>query len=709
MTDPDHKENTSEGLEADKIATSSSDNSPESNSATEAKIPSEADVQEQPEKKVVVRKTKKAEPKAKAEEPAPASTPEDEAIASAVETPMLIEVATPADEAPASPDSPAVVVELEDAANSHMDEEDEGAEGEHEDEHDTEESYANFTIDQLIERFVEFSKADALNEVRSSMKVLQGLIEHHFEEERNEKLARFLADGNKEEDFAPNANPLHLLFLETSSKYSQRRAKERESRELDLQNNYRAKEALLVELQQLIDDEETKGITDIDKLRSIQDQWKQIGQVPPAKRNEQWQRYHFLNDKFYDNLRINRELKELDLIKNLESKTELCGKAEELLLESSIKTAIESLSHLHEQWKEIGPVPREQKEVIWDRFKAASDKIYEKRKAYFQQLDEARESNLKKKEILCVQLEELLTDLPKEHNGWQKLSEKIEQIQADWKSIGFATKSQNTAIWRRFKQTSDQFYIAKNVYYKSIRQEQLENLQAKEALCLQAEALSESEDWKAATEELIRLQKEWKKTGAVNRKISDKVWNRFRKACDKFFERKKEHFGGQDARQEDNLKAKIAIIEKIVAFQGSGKQHEDLETLKAFQKEWLDIGFIPIKHKKDINERYREALNKHFDALKITVQEKTKLNFQSKLETLKSGKDGDKALRKEQFQIQSRMNHLKNDILLWENNMEFFAASKNAELMKKEIESKIDKAKAELEQLQQKLLLLRDV
>lgn len=705
MTDPEHKENTSEGLEADKIATSISDNSPESNSNTEAKIPSEAVKPKQPVKKAAVKKVKKEEteeaPKAEAATVAASTT--DQVIEPTVgsETETLSEASTLT---PIAGDKPAA------AENSGgMNDDEDGAEGEHEEEQDDEELYASYSIDQLVERYVEYSKADVLNEVRNSMKVLQGLIEHHFEQERNDKLTRFLADGNKEEDFAPNANPLHLLFLETSNKYGQRRAKERESRELDLQNNYRAKEALLAEMQQLIEDEETKGITDIDKLRSVQDQWKQIGQVPPAKRNEQWQRYHFLNDKFYDNLRINRELKELDLIKNLESKNDLCDKAEELLLENSIKTAVEGLSLLHEQWKEIGPVPREQKEAIWDRFKAASDKIYEKRKAYFHQLDEAREENLRKKEALCQQLEALITTLPKEHNGWQKLSENVEKLQGEWKSIGFATKSQNTAIWRRFKQTCDQFFIAKNVYYKSIRQEQLENLQAKEALCVQAEALKESEDWKETTEELIRLQKEWKKTGAVNRKISDKVWNRFRKACDHFFERKKQHFGGQDARQEDNLKAKIAIIEKIEEFEGSGKQHEDLEALKAFQKEWLDIGFIPIKQKKEINERYREALNKHFDVLKISVQEKTKLNFQSKLETLKSGKDGDKALRKEQFQIQSRMNHLKNDILLWENNMEFFAASKNAELMKKEIETKIDKAKAELEQLQQKLLLLRDV
>jgi hypothetical protein len=235
------------------------------------------------------------------------------------------------------------------------------------------------------------------------------------------------------------------------------------------------------------------------------------------------------------------------------------------------------------------------------------------------------------------------------------------------------------------------------LFYRTIRQEQIENLQAKEALCVQAESFMESEDWKATTETIIRLQKEWKKIGAVNRKASDKVWQRFRKACDQFFERKNQHFGGQDARHEENLKLKIALIEKIEAFVGSGNQKTDLDALKDFQREWLEIGFIPLKDKKDINDRYRNALNKHFDELKISVQEKTKLNFQQKLETIKSGKDGDRGLRKEQFQIQTRISHLTNDILLWQNNMEFFAKSKNA-----------DMPRSEMAQLKEKLLLLRD-
>jgi hypothetical protein len=353
-------------------------------------------------------------------------------------------------------------------------------------------------------------------------------------------------------------------------------------------------------------------------------------------------------------------------------------------------------------------VPREQKETVWERFKAASDKIYEKRKLYFNSLDAERAGNLERKEALCSELETLLQEVPKDHQSWVKQSEAVEKLQANWKSIGFAPKAQNTAIWRRFKQATDQFYTSKNLFYKSVRSEQLENLQAKEALCVQAEALMNSEDWKGTTDAIIHLQKEWKKVGAVNRKASDKIWNRFRAACDHFFERKNQHFSGQDARQEDNLKAKIELIEQIEQFIASGDQRADLEQLKAFQRSWTEIGFIPIKHKADVNERYRKALNNHFDALKLSQTEKTRMNFQNKVENLKTGKDGDKALRKEQFQIQNRISALKNDILLWENNMGFFAASKNADLLKQEIEQKIAKARLELEQLHQKLLVLRD-
>lgn len=671
MSEIDHKENTSGAFEADKNASQ-----PEMNqSEPEATPAPEVNELDSPAAEMVT------------EEPAVEATPE------------AVEVTEPA---------PAVVPEVAAAVETHAEEEHEEEHEEHADEEHDEAAFANLDIEQLVSLFVETSKADNLSDIRGKMSVLRGMIEHHFQAERQEKLAAFVEAGNKEEDFAPNANPLHLLFLDTNAKYMQRRQKDKESREQALVQNFNQKEKLLVQLQQLIEEEETKGITNIDALRLVQTQWKEIGPVAPAQRNEQWQRYHFLIDKFYDNLRINRELKELDLQKNLEGKIELCEKAEELLLEQSIKKAVEALNTLHEQWKQLGPVPREQKETVWERFKAASDKIYEKRKLYFNSLDAERMGNLERKEALCAELEALLQDAPKDHQAWVKLSEAVEKLQANWKTIGFAPKAQNTAIWRRFKQATDQFYTSKNLFYKSVRSEQLENLQAKEALCLQAEALMNSEDWKGTTDAIIHLQKEWKKVGAVNRKASDKIWNRFRAACDNFFERKNQHFSGQDARQEDNLKAKIELIEQIEQFVASGDQRADLEQLKAFQRSWTEIGFIPIKQKADVNERYRKALNQHFDALKLSQTEKTRMNFQNKVENLKTGKDGDKMLRKEQFQIQNRISALKNDILLWENNMGFFAASKNADLLKKEIEQKIEKARLELEQLHQKLLVLRD-
>jgi len=695
MIHSEHKENTSEGFEADKKATNSYEDSPEANKVEKEEIPSTADTPVAAEKPAKKRATKKETASAKnvapvvseAEAVVPETTPE------VVQSPVILEKP---------------VEEIAAASLSEVEESEETEEEQEEEQHD-EEAYANLSLEKLISLFVETSKEENLSNIRTKMNVLRGMIEHHFERERAEKLAAFVADDNKEEDFAPTPNPLHLLFLETLSKYGHRRTKEKETREQSLLTNFRAKEGMLEQLHQLIEDEETKGITDIDKLRSIQQLWKETGAVPPSHRNEQWQKYHFLIDKFYDNLRINRELKELDLQKNLEGKVELCEKAEELLLEVSIKKAIETLNVLHEQWKQIGPVPREQKDSIWERFKAASDKVYDKRKSYFQTLDTEREGNFLKKTALCEKVEIILETPAKEHQGWQKLSEQVEALQAEWKTIGFAPKATNSVVWRRFKQACDQFFTSKNLFYRTIRQEQIENLQAKEALCVQAESLMESEDWKGTTETIIRLQKEWKKIGAVNRKASDKVWQRFRKACDQFFERKNQHFGGQDARHDENLKLKIALIEKIEAFTGTGSQKTDLDALKDFQREWLEIGFIPLKDKKDINDRYRDALNRHFDELKISVQEKTKLNFQQKIETIKSGKDGDRGLRKEQFQIQTRISHLNNDILLWQNNMEFFAKSKNADMLRKEIEQKIERALNEMAQLKEKLLLLRDV
>lgn len=584
---------------------------------------------------------------------------------------------------------------------------------EDEDEHEIEDLqdeslFEGLEIDALVQHFNDLVKSENLSSVKNKIFTLKQLIEAHFEKERHEKYAAFLEEGNDSEEFAPSPSPLHLLYLEQLSRYSERRNKEKESRDQQYLTNFKKKEDLLEKLKFLVESEEQGSH---DKLKDLNNQWREIGPVALAQRKEQWQRYHFLIDKFYDNLRINRELKELDLHKNLVAKTELCEKAEELLLETSVKKAVDSLNHLHESWKQIGPVPREQKETIWDRFKSASDKIYEKRKEFFQVLDSERGENLKRKEALCSKVEELIKQEPKEHNGWQKITESIEAIQAEWKTIGFAPKAENAIIWKRFKEACDQVYQAKNQFYRHIRQDQLDNLNKKNTLCEQAEALENSEDWKASTDALIRLQKEWKKIGPVPKKNSDKVWKRFRTACDNFFKRKNEHFASKDSSQEQNLLAKIALIERIEAFKLSGKDHEDLEALKALQKEWLEIGFIPLKNKVEIQEKYRNAINVHFDKLKLSSSEKTRINFQNKVEAIKQDKDGDKLMRKEHFQIQHRISSIQNDIALWENNMEFFTASKNsknAEVLKKEIELKIEKAKTEIAQLKEKLTILRE-
>lgn len=359
MIHSEHKENTSEGFEADKKAPNTYEDSPEANTANQEEIPSGDQSPVAAEKPAKKRVSKKEA--APLEETKEAVAEGDSAAVSTEEAILTNDSDLPA--TAASKTDTSIATEVADSEESEEEEE----------QHD-EEAYSNLSLEQLISLFVETSKEDNLAIIRGKMNVLRGMIEHHFEQERAEKLAAFIADGNKEEDFAPTPNPLHLLFLETLSKYGHRRAKEKESREQELLSNFRAKEAMLEQLHQLIEEEETKGITDIDKLRQIQQQWKDTGAVPPAQRHEQWQKYHFLIDKFYDNLRINRELKELDLQKNLEGKVELCEKAEELLLENSIKQAIEHLNVLHEQWKQIGPVPREQKDSIWERFKAADRK-----------------------------------------------------------------------------------------------------------------------------------------------------------------------------------------------------------------------------------------------------------------------------------------------------------------------------------------------
>ena len=412
--------------------------------------------------------------------------------------------------------------------------------------------------------------------------------------------------------------------------------------------------------------------------------------------------------EFFDKVRIGRELRDLDMKKNLDLKIELCEKAEELLDEKSITKAFKSLQQLHEEWKEVGPVPQDKKDEIWERFKAATDKINAIRREHYAKIEEEQGANLEAKKSLCEKAEELLTEEYTSINAWQKKSTELSEIFAVWKTVGPAGKKENEEIWQRFRASMDAFFAKKKEFFASLKDRQNENLEKKTQLCVEAEALMESTDWKNATEQMKKLQEEWKTLGPVPKRHADKIWKRFRAACDTFFNRKNEHFSGRRAEEEANLAAKKALIEEIKAFQVGPSRIENMDAIKAFQKRWIEIGYVPMKYKEAINKEYRELIDGLFDTMRKNQNDASTNDYREMMDTWKDDPNGNDRVRRERNTLQTRIQKLRDEIAAMENNIGFFSNSKNSELMRAEYEKKINRAKEDLKVLEEKLRIAED-
>jgi hypothetical protein len=403
---------------------------------------------------------------------------------------------------------------------------------------------------------------------------------------------------------------------------------------------------------------------------------------------------------------MNREMRDLDLKKNLELKIKLCEDAESLLLQESINKSFKDLQKLHEEWKELGPVPEDKKEEIWERFKNASDQINQRRREHYETILSEQQSNYNAKLVLCQQAEELVAkecNSIKENN---EISDQLTELLKVWKTLGPAPAKLNDEIWDRFKSTLDKFFQAKKEYFQQMKEDQLQNYNMKVDLAIRAEGIAKRTDWKQATEEILELQKEWKNIGAVPKKHSDAVWKRFRAACDLFFEAKSNYFANIQTIEAENLAKKEDLIQRIANHQFTEDKSENLEAMKAYQREWTELGHVPKKEKDRIYNEYKSAVNKKFEELKVSAEEVKRGNFQNKLDNILSGPNADKVLDKEKRFLVNKLAQLKEDISLWENNLGFFANSKNADLLKAEFAKKIEMAKHEVKELEYKIKMM---
>jgi hypothetical protein len=571
---------------------------------------------------------------------------------------------------------------------------------------ESEENFDSFTREHLVDLLEKAVVETDISSVKNRIALIKVAYLKKKKEENLQKYEKIAEEGEVKEEIAIAEDPLDIRFNEFFAIYKTNKARYSEEQEKLKLENLKKKKQILDELRVLVNSEETLKKT-YDEFKTLQERWKGIGMVPRAEINDLWQNYHFLVEKFFDKVKLNKELKDLDLKKNLEAKIALCEKTEELLLETSLLKSFKKLQKYHEEWKELGPVIADKKDEIWERFKNASDKINEHRREHYVKVEEEQKKNLETKIALCDQAEEVLGLNNETIKDWQENTNKINELLKIWKSIGPVPQKFNVETWNRFKTSLDGFFSVKKEFFDKLKDQQIHNYNLKVELCLQAEGSKTSTDWKKTTNDLIRLQNEWKKIGPVPKKHSDKIWKRFRTACDEFFTAKSAYFSTLQSSEEENLTKKRDLLQRIKDYQFGEDKNGNLEVLKGFQREWTEIGHIPIKEKDKLQNEFRQIINEHFDRLKINPVEISTLSYQNHIESLKHDPQAKRLIGKEREILSGKINKMKEDINLWENNIGFLANSKNAVLLKEEFVKKIDKAKGEVKVMEAKLKLLK--
>ena len=565
--------------------------------------------------------------------------------------------------------------------------------------------YSGYSKHELVETLSLIIENRAPAEIKDDVERIKILFYKKLRAEADERKAKFLEGGGKIEDYKIFVDQEEHRVKELLEKYKARKTDYSKVQEAEKYENLKKKYDIIDKIKDLVNREESINKT-FQEFRALQNEWHSIGVVPQTSLKDLWETYHHYVEIFYDYIKINKELRDLDLKKNLEAKVKLCEKAEELLLEPNPVNAFRLLQDYHNQWREVGPVPQESKNEIWERFKEATSKINKRHHEYFEKQKDDQRKNLEAKITLCEKVEEInLTELTS-FKDFDEKAEIVLGLQKMWRTLGFAPKKQNNKVYQRFRNACDAFFEKKRGFYADNKETQQNNLQLKTELCIQAEALQESTEWKSASDALIKLQKEWKDIGPVPRKQSEKVWKRFRKACDHFFNRKSEFFTTLDTSYEDNLKAKEALIADLESFEPGNDVQAAFERLKEIQKKWTDIGFVPFNMKEDITNRYRTVLNKQFDRLKIGEDDKSILKYRTKLDNLKTNPKASRKLRNERDKFVTKIKQLEGDIVLWENNIGFFAKSPNADTMIREVEDKIESARKMIKMLEEKVRLI---
>ena len=532
---------------------------------------------------------------------------------------------------------------------------------------------------------------------RLEVEALKSNFYRIHKQETEEAYKSFIENGGNPEEYLPAANVDEPLFKEQMAVIKEKRTAQFQEQERQKEENYQKKLDIIEKVKAILanPDEVNKSYND---FKALQQEWNEIKNVPAEKATDLWKTYQVYVEQFYDTLKLNNEFRAYDFKKNLELKTALCESAEKLAEETDVISAFRKLQQLHQEFREIGPVATELREEIWTRFKDASTVVNKRHQDHFEKRKEEEQNNLDQKTALCEAVEAIDLDSITSFNDWNAKTEEITAMQAKWKTIGYAPQKMNVKIFERFRAACDKFFQAKTEYYKSVKEGLNNNLQLKKELCEKAEALADSTDWKATADALVELQKQWKAIGAVPKKYSDSLWERFRAACDKFFDAKKDANSTQHNEQTDNLEKKRAIVERLAAINPEEVEGDLRTLLRSAQEEWNAIGHVPFKEKDVVYKALREQMDRLYGALSASAAQRRINRFKNEVNDT-DGKVRERLVR--QFDI------LKNEIKTYENNLGFLTlSSKSGNGLVDELNRKVEKLKADLVEIKAKIAAL---
>lgn len=566
--------------------------------------------------------------------------------------------------------------------------------------------YNNYSKSQFVALAKELSRETNFKKVDNILKEIKPLYDDIRERERLSALEKFVSSGKEASDFEYKGDDLDNAFDANLKLIRDRRSQYFRQQEEQKNDNLRKKQELIEKLRVLVDSPDNNN--QFEAFKELQKEWRSIGPVPGTQAKTLWANYHALVDRFYDNQSIYFELKELDRKKNLEAKIELCVKAERLAAVEIIKDAIRDLNELHHEFKHIGPVPAEEKEGIWQRFKAASDAVYAKRDAYLHNLQHELQQNMELKIKYGEEAQAYATFQSDRIKEWNEKTKEILELQKKWEAVGGLPRAKAKEVNKKFWSAFKLFFNNKNIFFRKLDEEREQNLRIKNELVKQALGLKESQDWEKTSNDLKTLQQKWKDVGPVPEKFRERVFKEFKDACDYFFAQKRGQIGKVEQEQIDNLNLKTAICEELEQHVAEGSA--SVELLRDLQDRYNTVGFVPRKDISAIRNRYHEAVEKFVAAIpNLSDDERSRVVLENQISDLKKDPMADRKIYQKEQAIRKKIMRAENDIALWKNNLEFFGKSQNADRVRDEFNDKIRTATEHLKELKQQLKFLRTV